>query len=200
MNNKERFRATIETLRNATKALPVEQRSPAINAADTVERFAGELRRQSSVLKREIETTRNDLAEMKGRVNQGASELAKHDQRAEEQRRKFEQSLRDAFRPGNLPPVGGENRSEIRRHQGEMPGVLAPFPDYHLASRAPHQPGPALSRMRSARRSVPRLEGRGPGVHLRACPRGQPVHRASVRDERDRQEPCGSILTDPQGF
>ena len=112
MNDKERFRAAIETLRNATKALPVEQRSPAINAANTVERFAGELRRQSSVLKREIETNRNDLAEMKRRVNQATSELAKHDQRAEEQRKEFEQSLRDANRPGiRLPSAATSEAS-----------------------------------------------------------------------------------------
>ena len=113
MNDKERFRAAIETLRSATKALPVEQRSPAINAADTVERFAGELRRQSSVLKREVEATRNDLAEMKRRVNQGASELAKHDQRAEEQRKEVEKSLRDAFRPGIRLPSGARTEAKF---------------------------------------------------------------------------------------
>ncbi len=113
MNDKERFRAAIETLRSVNKALPVEQRSPAINAADTVERFAGELRRQSSVLKREIETTRNDLAEMKRRVNQGASELATQDQRAEEQRKEFEQSLREAFKPGIRLPSGARTDAKF---------------------------------------------------------------------------------------
>src|SRR4051794_10030834 len=113
MNDKERFRAAIETLRKATKALPVEQRSPAINAADTVERFAGELRRQSSVLKREIETNRSDLAEMKRRVNQATSELAKQDQRAEERRKEFEQTLRDAYRPGIRLPSGARTEAKF---------------------------------------------------------------------------------------
>jgi hypothetical protein len=100
MAQKEQFRKAIGVLRIATSVLPAEGKKFAGDALETVERFAGSLRREKSALKRENETYRNHLATLKERIGKEKSELASLDRRKREQRSEYERLLMQAYEEG----------------------------------------------------------------------------------------------------